>query len=80
MDNDQEFTTSGATTTFGRTGLIEDLTDGDGNGELVADDEIHISILGSGNANAKRVRGYFLYHLIELDPTEALFELIETNL
>lgn len=55
-----------------------DLTDGDGNGELVADNEIHLSALGAGNAGAKRMRGYLLYHVVEISTTEALFELIET--
>lgn len=58
---------------------FDDLTDHDGNGEIVADNEIHASILGAGNGAAKRLRAYLLYHLVEVTPTEALFELIETN-
>ncbi len=60
------------------TSQFDDLTDGDGNGELIADNEIHISVQGAGNANVKRVRGYLLYHVVELERDEALFELIET--
>lgn len=58
--------------------LFDDLTDGDGNGEIIADNEIHIVIQGSGNAAAKAASGYGLYHLVEIDATEALFELLET--
>lgn len=59
--------------------IIDDLTDGDGNGEIVADNEIHVLVEGTGNANVKRVRGYMLVHLIEIDTEEAIFELIETQ-
>jgi len=57
----------------------DDLTDGDGNGEVVADNEIHALILGTGNAATKQMRGYLLGHLIELDAQEAVFEMIEQN-
>lgn len=60
--------------------VVWDLTDGDGNGEIVADNEIHIAVLGGGNAAAKRTRGYILYHLYELDQDEAVSEMIETAL
>jgi len=55
----------------------DDLTDGDGNGEIVSDAEIHASVLGTGNAATKQIRGYMLLHLVELDSDEALFEMIE---
>lgn len=55
-----------------------DLTDGDGNGEIVADNEIHAAVEGSGNSAARSMDGYILYHLVQIDQTEALFELIET--
>lgn len=58
--------------------LQRDMTDHDGNGELVADDEIHVSILGVGNAAVKKVSGFILYHLVEFDANEAVFEMIET--
>ncbi len=77
VTHDDLTTTSGSSFVSQRI-TTEDLTDGDGNGEIVADNEIHASILGTGNAAAKRFRGYLLYHLVELDETEALFELIET--
>lgn len=57
--------------------VIYDMTDGDGNGELVLDNEIHAQIQGSGNASAKVAAGYALYHLYEFDGTEALFEILE---
>lgn len=56
-----------------------DLSDGDGNGELVFDDELHISMLGVGNANAKSIEGYMLCHLVEFDQNEAIFELLEAT-
>lgn len=55
----------------------EDLTDGDGNGELVLDNEIHASIQGIGNANAKAWSGYMLCHLVEFTPNEVVLELLE---
>lgn len=58
----------------------DDLTDHDGNGEIVADNEIHVSIIGSGNAAVKTGNGYLLYHLLELEQQEAVAELIETAL
>ncbi len=54
-----------------------DLTDGDGNGELVFDDEIHVWVAGVGNAAAKRTEGYLLVHLVEYTGNEAIFELLE---
>ncbi len=56
-----------------------DMSDHDGNGEIVADNEIHASIQGGGNANVRSVNGYLLYHVVQLSGNEALFELIETN-
>ncbi len=79
VKNDNSFTTSGKTSDFIREPTFLDLTDGDGNGEIVADNEIHVVVQGTGNAGAKGVRGYVLLHLVEIDATEALFELIETN-
>ncbi len=72
-------TAAGETLLLKEDGLLNDLTDHDGNGEIVADNEIHVSILGGGNANVRDVFGYLLYHMVELDRDEALFELIETN-
>jgi len=56
---------------------FDDLTDHDGNGEIVMDNEIYIAVSGTGNASAKRTRGYMLCHLVELDANEAVFEMIE---
>ncbi len=55
----------------------QDLTDGDGNGELVLDDQVHISIKGAGNANTRSGSGYILFHLYEFDLDEAIFEVLE---
>ncbi len=57
----------------------DDLTDGDGNGEIVADNEIHVLVVGTGNAATKLIRGYLLVHLVEIDADEAIFELIEQS-
>ncbi len=73
-----EITAVGEIHETGERSKFDNLTDHDGNGEIVADNEIHASILGVGNAGAKSCGGYMLYHLVELDQTEALFELIET--
>lgn len=55
----------------------QDMTDHDGNGELVMDNEIHMTIEGVGNAGAKTWDGYMLVHLVEFDPNEIVFELLE---
>ncbi len=55
----------------------DDLTDGDGSGELVLDNEIHAVIEGAGNAAAKSMQGYMLVHLVEFDRNEAVFEMLE---
>lgn len=57
---------------------FDDLTDGDGNGELVLDDQIHLNVLGVGNAAAKSTLGWLLVHLVEFDAKEAVFEILET--
>lgn len=58
----------------------DDLTDGDGNGELVLDSEMHLSVQGTGNAAAKNSGGgYMLCHLVEFDSNEVVFELLETS-
>ncbi len=55
----------------------DDLTDGDGKGELVLDGELHLNIQGTGNAAAKSGQGYLLSHLVEFDRDEAVFEMFE---
>lgn len=57
--------------------VTEDLTDGDGSGELVLDDEIHVSVQGVGNGIALDVRGYVLAHLVEFETNELIFEFLE---
>lgn len=54
-----------------------DMTDHDGNGELVMDNEIHMSIEGVGNATVKTWDGFMLVHLVEFDAEEVVFELLE---
>ncbi len=77
IETENEFTTSGSAQHFQESTVSRDMTDGDGNGELVLDNEIHIAVLGSGNAAAKRFSGYLLAHLVEFDAAEAVFEIIE---
>ncbi len=60
-------------------GRFYDLTDGDGRGELVLDNEIFAQVAGSGNANTKTFAGYLLYHLVDVDGPEATFELLEQS-
>ncbi len=75
---DSDFTTSGNASNINEATLIEDLTDGDGNGELVLDGTLHQTVEGTGNATAKTmVGGYLLAHLVEFDRNEAVFELLE---
>jgi len=58
----------------GESQVPRDLTDGDGNGQIVLERRIHANILGSGNSAAKRGQGYMLCHLIELDAAEAIVQ------
>ncbi len=55
---------------------IHDLTDGDGNGIIVTDPEIHLDILGAGNAAAKGVAGQIYYHLVEIDSDELIAQVL----
>ena len=73
-----EVTAVGEVTVFTEEPIFADLTDHDGNGEIVLDDQIHALIQGGGNAGVKQCTGYLLVHLIEVDATEAVFEMIET--
>jgi len=54
---------------------FEDLTDGDGNGEVIMERTINMSVQGSGNAAAKRNHGYLLAHLVELDADEVAVQI-----
>jgi len=56
---------------------FDDMSDHDGNGELVLDNELHVSVLGAGNASTMIYSGYILAHLVEFDASEAVFEIIE---
>ncbi len=71
------FTTSGSSGFEQQLTQFDDLTDGDGNGELVFDNQMHFSGLGTGNATTKSGSGYMLVHLIEFSAEEAIFEVLE---
>lgn len=76
-ENRNNFTTSGHANAYVEVTKSDDMTDGDGNGELVFDNEIHLSIKGLGNAGVNAVTGYVLAHLIEFTAEEAIFEVLE---
>lgn len=57
----------------------DDMTDGDGNGEIISDSSLTAWAVGTGNAAVKQSRGYLLGHLVELDANEAIFEMIEQS-
>jgi len=56
--------------------LYHDLTDHDGNGIIVVDPEIHVSINGSGNAEGKVYRGKLIYHLVQIDSDELIAQIL----
>ncbi len=77
VTNDNSFTTSGSASGLQENAIFDDLTDGDGNGELVFDNEIHVSVQGTGNDDAGTFAGYLLAHLVEFTANEAVFEVLE---
>ncbi len=50
--------------------LYAPMHDGDGNGELLVEQIIHLAIQGIGNAGSKTFSGYLLVHLVEVDAAE----------
>ncbi len=54
--------------------LVVDMTDGDGNGEILLERSVHVGVVGTGNAAAKTAQGYFLAHLVELSGDEAAIQ------
>jgi len=58
---------------------IDDVTDRDGNGIIIAESAIHLAIIGVGNAAAKSgvIVGYA--HLVELDSDDAITLLLEAD-
>lgn len=78
--NEENFTTSGAEILNEYMDRSVDLTDGDGNGQLLAERRIHVGILGVGNGSAKRATGYVLCHLVEFSPEEFLVQVVADDL
>lgn len=56
-----------------------DVTDHDGNGEVVMERTIHAYVVGTGNAAAKGTSGYLLAHLVELDAEEVVVQAFVEN-
>lgn len=48
----------------------DDLTDGDGNGIILAERTIHAGTRGSGNGAAGYFQGWLMGHIVELDAAE----------
>lgn len=57
----------------------EDLTDRDGNGRIIAEQTIHLGIVGAGNAGAKAGRIFGQAHLVSLDADDAIVLLLEAS-
>lgn len=49
-----------------------DVTDGDGNGQLFTLPKMFVSIKGTGNSGVRRLRGYWLCHLVEIDAEDVV--------
>jgi len=52
----------------------DDLTDGDGRGEIIFERTIHIGVVGTGNAEAMTAQGYMLVHLVQLEAEEVVVQ------
>ncbi len=69
-----ELSTNGGGAASVQTVTIHDLTDGDGNGQIIVDRTIFLSIFGVGNAGAKNCQSYLLCHLVELSAEDVIIE------
>ncbi len=76
---ENEFTTSGSGTVIHEAVKNDDMTDYDGNGQIVAEQTIHLGIVGSGNAATRTVRIKMLAHLVALDADDAIILLLEAD-
>jgi len=71
---------TGGSVQIGNTVFEHDMTDGDGNGEIIVERSIFIAIEGTGNASVKGVQGYMLCHLVEIDADELAAQLLADDL
>lgn len=70
--NQDLLTTSGRGSAVHEHLRIDDMTDGDGNGELIVERSIFAAVQGAGNAATITASGYLLVHLVELDAEDAV--------
>ncbi len=73
---ESQFTTSGGSCIDLQSEVFHDLTDGDGNGEIIVERSIFFQVQGVGNAGAKGCQSYLLCHLVELDTNEVVLNLV----
>lgn len=52
-----------------------DMTDHDGNGQIIMERTMFVGINSTGNANVKRSTGYMLAHLVELSAKEVAIQM-----
>lgn len=53
---------------------FDDLTDGDGNGLVIAESSIYACVKGTGNATVRAFAGQIWCHLVELDAADVIIE------
>lgn len=58
---------------------VDDMTDGDGNGEILTDQTIYLGLKGTGNASAQSSRVALLCHLVELDSADVVAQLASND-
>jgi len=56
-----------------------DMTDYDGNGEIIFERTIHAALLGTGNVGALSVAGWLTCHLVELDTSDVVAAILESD-
>jgi len=79
LETKNEFTTSGSSSVLHERIRFDDLTDYDGNGLIVAEQTIHLGIIGSGNAGTRTGHIKALAHLVALDSDDAIILLLEAD-
>jgi len=56
--------------------LSDDLTDGDGNGQLWFSRDMFVGVQGIGNASARTIDVWFLYYLVEVDGEDIIQQIL----
>jgi len=74
-----QLTVSGKSSELFELTKYQDMTDHDGMGELILERTIHAAMVGTGNAAAKAAAGWLLCHLVELDTSDVISAVLESD-